>query len=190
MMAYALAKFGHDNVLVLDGGLDAWKQERRRVDQAFPTIEPSDFTVDVRGVYPIGYEEFKKTKDRDDVLLLDARPPAFYEGQGPWRKAGHIPGAINLPWRGLMADDNPARLKPDDAINAILEHHGIGPDRTVYCSCGTGREATNEFLLFKFYLQYPNVRIYEGSFTEWTMHPENPTVTGTEPRAREAAPAR
>lgn len=189
MMAYALAKFGHDNVFVLDGGLDKWKSERRRVEQEFPTIDPSDFTVEVRGEYPIGYDEFKKTKDKEEVVLLDARPPAFYEGQGPWRKPGHIPGAISLPWRSLMADENPALLKSDDEINSILERHNITRDHTVYCSCGTGREATNEFLLFKFYLQFPNVRIYEGSFTEWTMYPENPTVTGSEPRAREAAAA-
>ena len=189
MMAYALAKFGHDNVFVLDGGLDKWKSERRRVEQEFPTIDPSDFTVEVRGEYPIGYDEFKKTKDKEEVVLLDARPPAFYEGQGPWREPGHIPGAISLPWRSLMADENPALLKSDDEINSILERHNITRDHTVYCSCGTGREATNEFLLFKFYLQFPNVRIYEGSFTEWTMYPENPTVTGSEPRAREAAAA-
>ncbi|MDM7911689.1 MAG: hypothetical protein QUS09_01180 [Methanotrichaceae archaeon] len=48
--------------------------------------------------------------------------------------------------------------------------------------CGTGREATNEFLFFKFYLGHDKVRIYEGSFTEWSAYPENPTVTGENPR--------
>jgi thiosulfate/3-mercaptopyruvate sulfurtransferase len=189
MMAYSLAKFGHDTVYVLDGGLDKWKSEGRSLSQEFPVIEPSDFTVEVRGEYPIGYEEFTRTKDSDEVILLDARPPAFYEGQGPWRKPGHIPGAINLPWASLMHPQNPTLLKPEEEIRSILDSRGISPEKTIICSCGTGREATNEFILFAFYLGYPSVRIYEGSFTEWTSHPGNPTVTGTEPRMREVAAA-
>jgi thiosulfate/3-mercaptopyruvate sulfurtransferase len=189
MMAYSLAKFGHDSVFVLDGGLDKWKSEERALSQEFPAIEPSDFTVEVRGEYPIGYEAFKATKDSDDVILLDARPSAVYEGQGPWRKPGHIPGAVSLPWASLMHPENPRLLKSEDEIQSILDSRGITPAKTIICSCGTGREATNEFILFKFYLGYPSVRIYEGSFTEWTSHPENPTVTGKEPRMREMAAA-
>lgn len=94
----------------------------------------------------------------------------------------HIPGAVNLPWRGLMADDNPATMKPDGQIQQLLKQHNVSPDKTVIIYCGTGREATDEFLLLKWYLGYPNVRLYEGSFTEWTAYPDNPTVTGENPR--------
>jgi thiosulfate/3-mercaptopyruvate sulfurtransferase len=52
----------------------------------------------------------------------------------------------------------------------------------VVCSCGTGREATNEFLIFRYLLGYPRVRLYEGSFTDWISRPGNPTVTGPDPR--------
>ena len=107
-------------------------------------------------------------KDRPDVILLDARPSPVYEGQGPWIKPGHIPGAVSLPWKSLMDDKNKKLLKPDDQIKAILAEKKITPDKNIICSCGTGREATNEFCLFKFYLKYPKVKIYEGSFTEWT----------------------
>ncbi|MFP4546110.1 MAG: sulfurtransferase, partial [Methanomassiliicoccales archaeon] len=82
----------------------------------------------------------------------------------------------------LMDPENTRRLRPDDEIRSMVEQKGATKDRTVICSCGTGREATNEFILFKWYLGYPDVRIYEGSFTEWTSHPDNPTVTGKEPR--------
>lgn len=94
----------------------------------------------------------------------------------------HIPGAVNLPWASLMDEGNKRLLKPDDEIQAILESKGVRPDKTIICSCGTGREATNEFLLFKWYLGYPKVKIYEGSFTEWSLYPDNPTVTGKSPR--------
>jgi thiosulfate/3-mercaptopyruvate sulfurtransferase len=189
MMAYSLAKFGHNTVYVLDGGFDKWKSENKELSQEYPHIDPSDFKVEVRSEYPVSYEEFKEIKDNDDVILLDARPPKFYEGKGPWRKAGHIPGAVNLPWRSLMDDSNPTLLKPNDEVDAILEQHRIDRNKTIICSCGTGREATNEFLLFKWYYRYPSVRLHEGAFTEWTAHPENSTVEGPEPGRRKAQAA-
>ena len=192
MMAYSLAKYGHNAVYVLDGGIDAWKSEGRELSQDYPAVESSDFTAEVRDDYAIGYEEFSRIKDNDDVIVLDARPAAVYEGKGPWRKAGHIPGAVNLPWKSLMDETNPARLRSNDELDMILEEHGVDRSRTVICSCGTGREATNEFVLLKWLYLYPNVRIYEGSFTEWVTYPDNPVVEGPEPRTTrvEAAPAR
>lgn len=182
MVAYSLARFGHDNVYVLDGGLGKWKDEGRTLTKVFPEVGESDYTVQVQREYFLEYEEFKAVKDREDVMLLDARPSNVYEGQGPWIKPGHIPGAVNLPWSSLMDDNNKRLFKPDDEIQSILDAKGVGPDKTIICSCGTGREATHEFLLFKWYLAYPKVKIYEGSFTEWSSYPENSTVTGKSPR--------
>lgn len=182
MVAYTMVRFGHNNVYVLDGGLDKWKKEGKELEQNFPEVKESDFQADVRKEFFVVYKEFKKIKDNDDVILLDARPTDVYEGQGPWMKPGHIPGAINLPWKSLMDPDNPRLLMGDAKRKEILDKLGITPDKTIICSCGTGREATNEFILFKWYLGYPNVKIYEGSFTEWSSYPENPTVTGKNPR--------
>jgi thiosulfate/3-mercaptopyruvate sulfurtransferase len=182
MVAYSLARFGHNNIYVLDGGLDKWKQENKPLTKEFPRINESRFTAKVHNEFFIAYEEFKRIKDNDDVILLDARPAEVYEGQGPWMKPGHIPGAINLPWASLMDEKNKRLLKLASEIKPMLNERGIQPDKTIICSCGTGREATNEFLLFKWYLDYPKVKIYEGSFTEWSSYPENPTVTGTNPR--------
>lgn len=192
MMAYTLAKYGHNIVYILDGGIDAWKSEGRELSQDYPAVEPSSFTTEVRDDYAVGHEEFMRIKDNDDVVVLDARPKKIYEGKGPWRKAGHIPGAINLPWRSLMDDANPARLKPNDELDMILEKHGVDRSKTVICSCGTGREATNEFILLKWLYLYPNVRLHEGAFTEWVIHPDNPVVEGPEPRGAsvKAVPAR
>lgn len=181
MMAYTLARFGHNNVYVLDGGLEAWMAAEGPTSQVFPTVQDSGFRASVREEYFLDYDLFRTLKDRANTILLDARPADVYQGEGPWIKDGHIPGAINVPWKSFMDDDNPRLLKPDDEIQAILDEHDIMPEKTVICSCGTGREATNEFLLFKWYLGFPKVKIYEGSFTEWTSHTENPTVTGPEP---------
>jgi thiosulfate/3-mercaptopyruvate sulfurtransferase len=181
MMAYTLARFGHNNVYVLDGGLEAWMADEGPVSQVFPTVEASRFGATVCEEFFLEYNLFRTLKDQANTILLDARPADVYQGEGPWIKDGHIPGAVNVPWKSLMDDDNPRLLKSDDEIQAILDAHDITPEKTVICSCGTGREATNEFLLFKWYLGFPKVKIYEGSFTEWTSYTENPTVTGPEP---------
>ena len=189
MMAYTLAKYGHDTVYILDGGIDTWKSENRELSQEYPAIDPSGFTGELRSDYAIGYDEFVQIKDDDNVVVLDARPMKFYSGKGPWRLAGHIPGAISLPWRSLMDDGNPALFKPNAELDAILEDHGIDRSMTVICTCGTGREATNEFVLFKWLYLYPRVGLYEGSFTEWSIRRENLVVEGPEPGGRRAKPA-
>jgi len=182
MVAYSLARYGHRCVHVLDGGIDRWKAEGRPLSQAFPVPAATSFPVSVRRDYGIGHEELVRIKDLPGVVLLDARPPALYEGKGPWVRPGHIPGAVNLPWARLMDPDNRSLLKPLAEIEFLLQEKGVSRDKTIVCSCGTGREATNEFLLLRFYLGFPDVRIHEGAFTEWVSDPANPTVTGKNPR--------
>ena len=181
-MAYALARFGHDNVYVLNGGIDLWKAEGRPLTLDFPHVVESDFTVHLRSEYFVEYETLRAMKDRDDVILLDARPPAVYEGQGPFAKPGHIPGAINVPWNSFLDLQNKCLLKPDGEIQALLDEHNVTPDKTIICSCGTGRKATVEFLVLKWQLNFPRVLLYEGSFTEWASYPDNVTVVGKNPR--------
>lgn len=182
MAAYSLARYGHPSVYVLDGGLIKWKEEKRPLSQEFPSIPESDLRVTLKSDYFITYDEVRSMKERPDVILLDARPSPVYEGQGPWPKPGHIPGAVSLPWVSLMDEKNKTLLKPEEVIRSIVNEKGATPEKTIICSCGTGREATNEFILFKWFLKYPKVRIYEGSFTEWTSYKDNPTVVGKNPR--------
>lgn len=182
MVAYALARFGHNKVWLLDGGLDKWKKENRVLTKEFPRIEESDFPVNLRKDFFVNMNQVKEMKDREDVILLDARPADMYEGQSIWAKPGHIPGAVNLPWKSLMNPENTRLLKPGEELKKILNEHDASRDKTIICSCGTGREATNEFILLKYYFDFPEVRNYEGSMTEWTAYPENPTVTGKNPR--------
>ena len=181
MVAYTLARFGQNHVYVLDGGLDKWVAEKRPVTKEFPQLKDGDFKVNERDCH-VTMVQLKELMSHDNVVIVDARGVKAYEGQAAWTKAGHIPGAISLPWRSLMADDNPALLKSDQEIAEILKEHHITPDKTIITYCGTGREATNPFLLFKCYLGFPNVKLYEGSFTEWSAYPDNPTVVGPNPR--------
>jgi thiosulfate/3-mercaptopyruvate sulfurtransferase len=182
MMAYSLVRFGHNKVYILDGGIEKWKEEGGELSKIFPRCEPSEFHANLRKEYFIEYEEFIRIKDRDDVIVFDARPAEIYEEGGLWIKKGHIPGAFSLPWRSLMTKENARLMKSDEELSWLVDRFNVTPDKTVLTYCGTGREATNEFLFFKFYKGHENVRIYEGSFTEWSSNPENPTVEGKNPR--------
>jgi len=182
LVAYSLARFGCRKVMVLDGGLATWKSENRKLTQDFGTSRLSPFTVEVQIEFLIGYEECVRLKDEPDTILLDTRPLSVYEGQGPWIKPGHIPGAVNLPATRVMDDKNSMLLKPEEEIRTILLSCGITPEKTVICSCGTGRSATAIFLVLKYFLGYPDVVMYEGGFTEWSSIPDNPVVTGKYPR--------
>jgi thiosulfate/3-mercaptopyruvate sulfurtransferase len=181
MAAYSMVRFGHENVYILDGGIDKWKKEERGLTKVFPSIEESGFEVNVHKEYYIEYEEFKNIKDNDNVVVLDARPFKYYAGPSLWSKEGHIPGAKSLQASALMNPKNRQLLKPMDEIESLIEEREVTSDKTIICYCGTGREATNLFLVFKWYLNYPDVRIYEGSITEWVQRNDNPTVTGPSP---------
>ena len=180
MIAYSLARFGHKNVYILDGGLDKWVEEDRSLTKEFPIVQQSDFEVNVDESLFVEYDEFAQMLGRDDVMVLDVRPANMYEGQGPWNKPGHIPGAVNMPWQSLMDKKNKRLLKPHEELEDILAEHQVGRDQMIYVSCGTGREATNVMCLLKWYFHFPGVRLYEGSFTEWVAL-DNPTVTGKMP---------
>ena len=178
MLAYSFARFGLNSIFVLDGGIDKWKKEQKPLTQSFPRFQDSTFLVTPRLEYTVSMDEVKDLKQKDNVILLDARSANFYNGtEGPWIRNGHIPDAVNLPWKRFMDDANPYLLKDIKQIKSILKDHDISKEKNIICSCGTGREATAEFVLLKWYLNYPNVKIYEGSYTEWTAYPSNPVVS-------------
>ena len=180
--AYSLVRFGCRRVMILDGGLDRWKAEGRPLSKEYGESSLSAFTVEMPIDLFIGYEECLRIKDDPDVLLLDTRAAAWYEGQGPWKKPGHIPGAVSFPATCLLDEVNATRLQPEGEIRTILAGPGVMPDKTIICSSGTGRSAATVFLVLKWYLGYPDVVMYEGGFAEWVSHPENTTVTGKTPR--------
>ncbi|MDO9549691.1 MAG: rhodanese-like domain-containing protein [Methanoregula sp.] len=181
-IAYSLVRFGCRKVMILNGGLEQWCAEGHPLALDYGDAFPSAFTVEIPLDLFIDYEECVRIKNTPDVVLLDTRSAAWYEGQGPWRKPGHIPGAVNLPVKCLLDSHNSTLLKPDGQIRSILSEREITPEKTIICSCGTGRTSTTVFLILKWYLGYPDVVMYEGGFTEWVSHAENKTVTGKKPR--------
>lgn len=181
MMAYSLARFGLKKLYILDGGLEKWKADGHELTKIYPECKDSDFDVNIQRDYFVTYDEFKEIKDHDDIIVFDARPADIYAKGGLWPKLGHIPGAFSLPWRSLMTAENSRLLKSDEELKEIVSKFEITPDKTLIIYCGTGREATNEFCILKWYFGHDKIKIFEGSFTEWASHPENSTVVGPNP---------
>jgi thiosulfate/3-mercaptopyruvate sulfurtransferase len=182
LAAYTLARFGCRKVLLLDGGLDRWVREKCPLEREYGATRLSAFRAAVQTGFMVSTDECARMKEMPGVVLLDSRPPHWYEGQGPWMRPGHIPGAVNLPCQHLLTPDNPTEILPEEDLRKVLAFHDITPEKTVICSCGTGRTATVVFLILKWYLGYPDVVMYEDGFTRWSSLPDLPLVTGKNPR--------
>ena len=150
MMAYSFIRMGHRNVFLLDGEMDKWVKENRPVSKKFPDVDPTDLKIDVQNDYYVDIETVKNLLKDDGAVILDAHPLSFYTGEeGPWIKNSHIPSSISFLWPDLMTSKNRTRLKPINEIMEKEENTGITKDKQVIYSCGTGREATNEFTILK-----------------------------------------
>jgi len=94
----------------------------------------------------------------------------------------HIPGSVNLLWTSLVVDENEKLLEHVSEIKELAEEDGATKDKLIICSCGTGGEVTNEFTIFKHLLGYPRVKVYEGSWMEWSSRSPNRVAMGLDPR--------
>jgi len=171
--------FGHGKVFVLDGGLPAWTQEGRPVEHGpAPTPVPGDFAV----LTP--HPELVRDLDQvwralETEQIVDVRPAQRFAGLAPeprpGLRAGHMPGAINLPVAELM--DANGRLKPAEGLAEAFEAAGVDLDRTIVTSCGSGIAASVAALGLA-RLNHWNAAVYDGSWTEWGAHASAPVAAG------------
>jgi thiosulfate/3-mercaptopyruvate sulfurtransferase len=177
--AYWYAKYyGHDTVHLLNGGRKKWELEGR----PFVTQEPQ---VEAARDYPLPHENEKIRAYRDQILtevlgrsdkgLVDVRSPEEYSGQriAPdhlpnegAQRGGHIPGARNIPWSKAVDPDEETFLAAD-RLKEIYQSEGITPDKEIVAYCRIGERSAHSWFVLKELLGYPNVRNYDGSWTEW-----------------------
>ncbi|MWB97329.1 sulfurtransferase [Agromyces seonyuensis] len=190
--AYALwvfTLFGHEDVRLLDGGRDLWIAEGRELTTEATVVEPVEYPVVERDDAPIrAYKE--------DVLaaigtepLIDVRSPEEYTGERTHMPAypeesalrgGHIPTAASVPWARAAAPD--ATFKSRDELDAIYrDEAGLGEADRVIAYCRIGERSSHTWFVLTHLLGYPNVRNYDGSWTEWGSSVRVPIVTGAEP---------
>ncbi|NCT45766.1 MAG: sulfurtransferase [Microcystis aeruginosa G11-09] len=171
MVAYLLERSGWRDVAVLDGGFKGYKGSEQKVTKEFPKYQPGSFTVRDNPSIRVTLAEVEKLIGKPDVVFIDPRPEELFQGkQDIWLRNGHIPGAKNIPWPTFTEANNPDEsLKNPHKLKSL----------DIIVSCSTGREATLQYIVLKHLLGYPKVRIYEGSWTEYSTT-ELPVATGPE----------
>lgn len=189
--AYALwvfTLFGHEDVRLLDGGRAAWLAEDRETTLDVPAPEPTDYPVVERDDAPI-------RAYKDDVLaflggqLVDVRSPDEYTGkrthmpdypQEGTLRGGHIPGAQSVPWARAAAEDGRFLGRPE--LEAIYEgEKGLTGEKPVIAYCRIGERSAHTWFVLTHLLGWPDVRNYDGSWTEWGNTVRVPIVMGEEP---------
>ena len=174
--AYWLLKLrGFDDVKLLDGGRKKWELESRELVQDVPSYQPSDHVL-------LGDERPTIRALRDEVIskvgsatgFVDVRSPEEYRGEKlapdhlPQEQAqvpGHIAGAANIPWVKAANDDG--TFKSADELKALYEAEGITADRDVIAYCRIGERSSHTWFALQELLGYPNVKNYDGSWTEY-----------------------
>ncbi len=175
---WALEYLGHENVHVLNGGLARWKDEGRPLSRATPAPVRSRFEA-----HPVP----GRLADKDTVLacyaspgtkIVDARTHAEYTGADVRaRRAGHIPGAVNIDWQLAATDDKRKLFLDEQELQELYEAAGVTRDQNVVTQCQTGVRGAHTYLVLRS-LGYTNVAVYDGSWAEWGNDDGTPIVQG------------
>ncbi|ASJ53200.1 sulfurtransferase [Brevibacillus formosus] len=171
---WLLRYLGHDRVAVLDGGYAAWKKAGYEVTAEVPTVQARQFVPHVRHDMLIDMEGVKKRSEH--TVLLDSRAPERYRGENEPidAKAGHIPGAHNFFYKNNLAADQ--TMLPADELQKRLSPYA---DKELIVYCGSGVTACSNLLAFHA-AGRTDVKLYVGSWSDWSSYPDNPVATGEE----------
>ena len=178
---WVLRYLGHRNVAVLDGGFAGWlAAEPGRLDQAVAMPTPATFAARPDPTLRASTEEVAEALEAGSAVLVDARSPAQFRGEAKSplvARAGHIPGAINLPNEQLY-DSATHGLKPKDQLLALLPAAIADPETPIIVYCNTGHWSSIVWFALHEVLGLTNVRLYDGSMQAWTADPRRPVATG------------
>jgi thiosulfate/3-mercaptopyruvate sulfurtransferase len=181
MVAYLLERSGVQDIAVLDGGYKGYTAASQTVTKEFPKYKVGRFTVKDNPAVRVSLSDVRKLIGKKGVTFIDPRPADLFQGkENLWVRNGHIPGARNIPWPTFTDAQNPHKLKSLDEIKQILADKKITPADDIIVTCSTGREATLQYVVLKHLLGYPKVRVYEGSWTEYSTQSDLPVATGPE----------
>jgi thiosulfate/3-mercaptopyruvate sulfurtransferase len=174
---WVLTMAGHQDVRLLDGGRKRWIADGRPLSLDIPTYAPVDYppaSVDVSS--RVGRDDVRAKLGQPVRVLLDVRSPEEYRGErvspppgfdhGAERK-GHIPGAVHVHFRDLLNDDD--TFKTPEQMQARMAQVDIGPEAAdeIVTYCRLSHRATLVWFALSSVLGYRQVKVYDGSWTEW-----------------------
>ncbi len=173
--------FGHERVVLLDGGLGKWRAEGRPLESGETVRQPASFRVRLNRSAVRDRSEVHRALASGGAQVVDVRSAGRFAGAEPEPRpglpAGHMPGALSLPYTGLVHPDGTS-LEPEE-LRRALTTAGVSLDRPVIASCGSGVTACN-LLLALHRLGHPDSALYDGSWTEWASS-GLPVAKGTDP---------
>ncbi len=176
--AYALwllKYYGVENVKLMNGGRKKWIEEGRPVSTDAASHKTTGFKVSgpdkkIRAVR----DEVLKSYEKNGVGIVDVRAPEEYSGellapanlpQEGAQRGGHIPGARNIPWGQAVNADGTFKSRAE--LEQLYGGQGITPDKDIITYCRIGERSAHTWFVLTELLGYPNVRNYDGSWTEW-----------------------
>jgi len=188
--AYALWLFkyyGHEDVRLVDGGRKKLVAEGRALTTDVPSYPKTDYKVTkVNDAIRADRDYIRQRLGKSEFGLIDVRsnpefvgdviaPPGMTETA---QRAGHIPGAKSVPWATAVAEDG--TFKPVEELQKIYGAKGVTEKPDVVAYCRIGERSSHTWFVLKYLLGLPNVRNYDGSWTEWGNLIGAPIVKGGE----------
>jgi thiosulfate/3-mercaptopyruvate sulfurtransferase len=178
--------YGFKDVRIMNGGRKKWLIEDRPMSKDIPqyskgTFKASDADNSIRVFLNYVKDSLDKVR-KNTTAMVDVRSPKEFTGEilAPpeyptehTQRGGHIPGAKNIPW-GQAVNDNDGTFKSADELKKLYESSGITPDKEVIAYCRIGERSSHSWFVLKYLLGYPNVKNYDGSWTEWGNIIANP----------------
>jgi thiosulfate/3-mercaptopyruvate sulfurtransferase len=181
--------YGHSDVRVMDGGRAKWEAEGRGYTREVPSYPETTYVAqEPDGSIRAFREDVLEQVNTGSPALVDVRSPQEYTGellhavgypQEGAQRAGHVRGAQNIPWGTAVAPDG--TFKAADELRKLYGGKGITPDKSVIAYCRIGERSSHTWFVLKYLLGYPDVRNYDGSWTEWGSLVGVPNATGESP---------
>jgi thiosulfate/3-mercaptopyruvate sulfurtransferase len=172
---WMLKAMGHKDVKVLDGGFPKWKREGRAVETGPAAPQTKFFTAIPEPAIKRDFADVMTIVKDKTAQMVDARSASRFKGEEPEPRAGvragHMPGALNVPWRAVVAADG--TLKPLEELRAAFAQ--VDTAKPIVTTCGSGISAAILMLALD-EIGARNVALYDGSWTEWGGRAEAPVV--------------
>jgi len=166
--------YGHENVKIMNGGRAKWEAEGRSFTKDVPQNASAHYTAKEADKNIRAFRNEVFTQVETQKPLVDVRSPGEYRGellhmpnypQEGATRGGHIPGAKNIPWATATNPDG--TFKSADELKTLYGDQGITGDKEIIAYCRIGERSSHTWFALKYLLGYPNVKNYDGSWTEW-----------------------
>lgn len=175
--------YGHKNVKIMNGGRKKWELESRPYTTEEPNLSQTNYVAQPPDEGLRAYLfDVRRSLDKSEVALVDVRSPKEFTGEitAPpeypmehAQRGGHIPRAQNIPW-ATAVNDADGTFKSVEELKKNYDVKGITPDKEIICYCRIGERSSHSWFVLKYLLGYPQVRNYDGSWTEWGNMIGNP----------------